>query len=179
MDSPRSIVKRWRHYHWTSWIAATSSNRTCCSVSTPSARSCGMSRCRRYADEASNLRVSHVAFSFPGKYASLRSSAFSTHIFCGDFNAGTLQLCFGAVITGAGIVYGTTRWIHSAITGVVTTSGAVMLAALPVIIGTQLLLGALNYDVQNIPREPLQLMTIRSRRTRRNRGRGQPSDRSA
>jgi dolichol-phosphate mannosyltransferase len=37
-----------------------------------------------------------------------------------------------------------------------TTSGAVMLAALPVLVGVQLLLGALNFDVQNVPREPLQ-----------------------
>jgi hypothetical protein len=110
----------------------------------------------RYADEASNLRVSQVAFSFPGKYALAAIKRIFYTYFLRDFNAGTLQLCFGAVITCAGIVYGTTRWIHSAITGVVTTSGAVMLAALPVTIGTQLLLGALNYDVQNIPREPLQ-----------------------
>ena len=41
-------------------------------------------------------------------------------------------------------------------TGVPTTSGAVMLAALPVLVGVQLLLGALNFDVQNVPREPLQ-----------------------
>ena len=37
-----------------------------------------------------------------------------------------------------------------------TTSGAVMLAALPVLIGVQLLLGALNYDVGNVPSIPLQ-----------------------
>jgi hypothetical protein len=31
-----------------------------------------------------------------------------------------------------------------------------MIAALPVLIGVQLLLGALHYDVQNVPRECLQ-----------------------
>jgi dolichol-phosphate mannosyltransferase len=100
--------------------------------------------------------VGHVAFSFPGKYALAAIKRIFYTYFLRDFNAGTLQLCFGTLITGAGIIYGTSRWIHSAVTGIVTTSGAVMLAALPVIIGTQLLLGALNYDVENIPREPLQ-----------------------
>ena len=36
------------------------------------------------------------------------------------------------------------------------TSGAVMTAAPPVLIGVQLLLGTLNYGRQNVPRECLQ-----------------------
>jgi hypothetical protein len=31
-----------------------------------------------------------------------------------------------------------------------------MLAALPVLLGTQLLLAFLSYDLQNVPRDPLQ-----------------------
>ena len=73
-----------------------------------------------------------------------------------DFNAGTLQLFLGLLIVGSGATYGAARWIHSSMTGVPTTSGAVMLAALPILVGVQLLLGALNFDVQNVPREPLQ-----------------------
>jgi hypothetical protein len=42
------------------------------------------------------------------------------------------------------------------VVGVPATSGVVMIAALPVLIGFQLLLGALSFDVQNVPREPLQ-----------------------
>ena len=46
--------------------------------------------------------------------------------------------------------------IESNATGVPATSGAVMLAALPVMVAVQLLLAALHYDLQNVPREPLQ-----------------------
>jgi hypothetical protein len=59
------------------------------------------------------------------------------------------------LITGFGVVYCLRKWIHSAVSGVPATSGEVMIAALPVLIGVQLLLGALHYDVQNVPRECL------------------------
>ena len=109
----------------------------------------------RYDGEASNLRIGRVAAVFPLKY--LRATVKRTFYayFLRDFNAGTLQLCLGSAFAGFGAVYGLVKWIHSATTGIPTTSGAVMIAALPVLIGVQLLLGALNYDVQNIPREPL------------------------
>ena len=72
-----------------------------------------------------------------------------------DFNAGSLQLVLGAVASVAGAAYGAMRWADSIASGVAATSGEVMLAALPLLIGVQLLLGALNFDVQNIPRDPL------------------------
>ena len=51
---------------------------------------------------------------------------------------------------------GTGYWIASARHGVATTSGQVMIAALPILVGAQLLIGALNHDIANVPREPLQ-----------------------
>ena len=110
----------------------------------------------RYQGETSNLRIGHVAVEFPLKYLRAAFKRIFYAYFLRDFNAGTLQLFLGLLIAGSGATYGAARWIHSSITGVPTTSGAVMLAALPVLVGVQLLLGALNFDVQNVPREPLQ-----------------------
>ena len=110
----------------------------------------------RYQGETSNLRIGHVAAEFPLKYLRAAFKRIFYAYFLRDFNAGTLQLFLGLLIAGSGATYGAVRWIHSSITGVPTTSGAVMLAALPVLVGVQLLLGALNFDVQNVPREPLQ-----------------------
>jgi len=109
----------------------------------------------RYASEVSSLSISRVALTFPGKLARAMCKRIFYAYFLRDFNAGTLQLCLGALIGGIGVAFGLGRWIHSMVTGVPTTSGAVMLAALPVLVGAQLLLGALNYDVQSAPREPL------------------------
>jgi glycosyltransferase involved in cell wall biosynthesis len=114
-----------------------------------------------YAEEVSSLHIGRVAMSFPFKYL----SAFVKRIFYSyllrDFNAGTLQLFVGMLIGLCGAVFGITHWVRSAATGIPATSGEVMLAALPVIIGIQLLLGALNYDIGNIPREPLQQVDAR------------------
>jgi glycosyltransferase involved in cell wall biosynthesis len=109
-----------------------------------------------YQGETSSLRIGHVAAAFPLKYLRAAFKRIFYAYFLRDFNAGTLQLFLGLLIAGGGATYGAARWIHSSMTGVPTTSGAVMLAALPVLVGVQLLLGALNFDVQNVPREPLQ-----------------------
>ncbi len=109
----------------------------------------------RYADESSSLRVSRVVRDFPGRYFVATVKRVFYAYFLRDFNAGTLQLAGGLLFLVPGALYGAWRWAHSALTGVATTSGGVMLAALPVLIGVQLLLGALNFDIQNVPRVPL------------------------
>jgi dolichol-phosphate mannosyltransferase len=109
----------------------------------------------RYADESSSLRVSRVLLEFPVKYLLCAFKRIFYAYFLRDFNAGSLQLALGVLATAAGATYGAMRWADSISSGVPATSGEVMLAALPLLVGVQLLLGALNFDVQNIPREPL------------------------
>ena len=75
--------------------------------------------------------------------------------FLRDFNAGTLQLMGAVLIGGAGAVYGAAKWMMSIRSGIAATSGEVMIAALPVLVGIQFLLGALQFDIQNVPRVPL------------------------
>lgn len=109
----------------------------------------------RYADESSNLRIGRVLRDFPGKYVSATLKRIFYSYFLRDFNAGTLQLASGLLLLSLGSAYGVTKWINSSVSGFPTTSGAVMLAALPVLVGVQLLLGALQFDIQNVPRTPL------------------------
>ena len=109
----------------------------------------------RYAGESSNLRIGRVLRDFPGKYVSATLKRIFYSYFLRDFNAGTLQLASGLLLLSLGTVYGVTKWINSSVSGFPTTSGAVMLAALPVLVGVQLLLGALQFDIQNVPRTPL------------------------
>ena len=48
-------------------------------------------------------------------------------------------------------MFGAIRWSSSAQNGVATPTGTVMLAALPVLLGIQLLLQAVSLDIQNQP----------------------------
>jgi len=109
----------------------------------------------RYGDETSNLRIRRVLLEFPYKYLVAMCKRVFYAYFLRDFNGGTLQIALGAVLVAIGALFGFGRWTHSAVTGIPATSGAVMLAALPVLIGVQLLLGALQFDIQNVPSVPL------------------------
>ena len=66
-----------------------------------------------------------------------------------------MQLSFGLAFLGFGSWVGVTRWVDAVDREVFASSGTVMLAALPVIIGIQMLLAFLNRDLQNVPTEVL------------------------
>jgi dolichol-phosphate mannosyltransferase len=109
-----------------------------------------------YGDETSSLHVGRVLFTFPLKYLRATCKRIFYSYFLRDFNAGTLQLLGAFVIGGAGTLYGAAKWALSIRSGIAATSGEVMIAALPVLVGMQFLLGALQFDIQNVPRDPLQ-----------------------
>ena len=109
----------------------------------------------RYFGEISSLSISKTLFEFPPLM--LRSWAHRVWLeyFVTDFSLGSLYLVFGVLLTAWGVIFGGIKWIQSNQTGVVATTGTVMLAAMPVILGFQLLLASVAFDVQNIPRVPL------------------------
>jgi glycosyltransferase involved in cell wall biosynthesis len=75
--------------------------------------------------------------------------------FIRGFSLASVELLLGALLLGFGIAFGGWRWWVSAASGEVASAGTVMLAGLPVIVGMQLLLSWLNFDVAAEPRVPL------------------------
>ena len=67
----------------------------------------------------------------------------------------SLELLGGIILIFFGIVFGGVHWLQSITTGVATPVGTVMLAALPSLIGLQLLLAFIGFDVANVPRRPV------------------------
>jgi hypothetical protein len=55
----------------------------------------------------------------------------------------------------SGCLFGAYHWINSLQEGITTPAGTVMLAALPILMGVQLILAFLGYDIANVPRRPL------------------------
>jgi uncharacterized membrane protein len=72
--------------------------------------------------------------------------------FLRDFSIATLNLILGTLLVLGGATFGVLTWYRSAVTGIPQTAGTVMLAALPIILGLQLLLSFLAYDVANTPK---------------------------
>lgn len=106
----------------------------------------------RYADETSSLRPVAVLFQFPLRLLlGFISRIFWRYLFY-DVSAVALFLFTGLALLGFGIGFGGYHWIQSAIKHQPTLTGTVILAALPVILGFQLLLQAFVLDIQNSPR---------------------------
>ncbi len=108
-----------------------------------------------YADEESNLKIGKVLPEFLRKHASRLWRRYVYNYLVRDFNIGTLYSLSGTLLVLLGTLFGLWHWIggsnHPA------TSGTVMLAALPVIIGIQCLIAFLHYDVSSVPTEPVSL----------------------
>lgn len=110
----------------------------------------------RYGDEVSNLRPFRILRQFPSKFVSRLVKRVFYNYFVRDFNIASLNMVLGSALFAFGSVYGGYHWYRSIDTGVAASSGTVMIAALPLVFGFQFLLSALNFDVANLPRKPLQ-----------------------
>jgi dolichol-phosphate mannosyltransferase len=108
-----------------------------------------------YADEKSSLNIPKVALEFPAKYFGCFTKRLFYNYFLRDFNAGTIQFLAGIISLAWGGIFGALHWRAGDLLGIPATSGTVMLAALPILIGFQFLIGALNYDIGNVPRNCL------------------------
>ena len=92
---------------------------------------------------------------FLKKHASRLWRRYVYNYFVRDFNVGTLYSLFGVLLLTVGTTFGAMHWLDSALSKHPATSGTVMLAALPVLIGIQFLIAFLHYDVSNLPTDTL------------------------
>lgn len=108
-----------------------------------------------YGDERSNLVVTRVAPGFAWRHAANTAKRVFYNYFLRDFHYASIQLVLGLLLIAGGLGFGLARWIQGSRAGVVASSGTVMLAALPVLLGVQLLLGFLSHDLSSTPRKPI------------------------
>lgn len=124
----------------------------------------------RYGNEVSNLRPLRILRQFPLKFLARFFKRIFYNYFVRDFNVASLNLIFGSALTMFGVTYGGYHWYRSIDSGIAASSGTVMVAALPLVFGFQLFLSALNFDVSNLPRRPLQrIVNARSLSSKANR----------
>jgi glycosyltransferase involved in cell wall biosynthesis len=110
-----------------------------------------------YGIEVSNLQGRRVMSEFlRGHFRNLVKRIFYNY-FLRNFSVASLQLVAGLVLLCFGLIFGGVKWWGSLATGVSVTAGTVMTAALPTLMGFQLLLSFLAYDMATQPRVPLHL----------------------
>lgn len=104
-----------------------------------------------YADESSSLRPMHMIGPFLRGNLRNFSRRLLYSYFLRGFSVATVELMMGLPLLAFGVCFGAIHWWRSAVDLVPSTAGTVMLAALPTIIGVQLLLSWLNFDVASEP----------------------------
>ncbi len=109
----------------------------------------------RYGDEQSSLSITRTLFGFPPKLLwGFVRRVFWRH-FVYDFTAISIYLCMGLPSLLWGVIYGTVVWLEVLETHKDATAGQVMLAAMPIILGVQMLTQCFALDIQGVPRQPL------------------------
>lgn len=109
-----------------------------------------------YGDEVSNLSIRKVLLTFPQRYLSRMLKRFGYMYLIRDFNVGSVETLVGLALLLFGAVFGIAAWVGAAEEGQYASTGTVMIAVLPLVVGIQLLLSALSFDIANVPRQPLQ-----------------------
>ncbi|MDP7423941.1 MAG: glycosyltransferase family 2 protein [Rhodospirillales bacterium] len=108
-----------------------------------------------YGEENSSLKISRILFPFVGKHLANFFRRIAYSYFLRDFSIASIELIIGLIFVTFGAIFGGLEWYKSTVTGTTATAGTVIIAALPLLVGSQLLISFLNFDVNNQPNQPL------------------------
>jgi len=124
----------------------------------------------RYGDEKSGLVVRKILGEFLVNHLGNFVKRIAYNYFLRDFSLASLELVVGALFVAFGTMFGAYEWYRSVASGIVATAGTVMLAVLPIVLGVQLLLSFIGYDVASTPSEAIHpLLSQRPRANHRER----------
>ena len=109
----------------------------------------------RYGNETSHLSIRRTLFEFPLKLlvTFLRRIILRYYIY--DFSMMSLYLMIGVPLLLFGGIFGSVKWVEYASKNIPAPTGTVMLPTLSVILGIQLLLSAIEIDMNSAPRKAI------------------------
>jgi glycosyltransferase involved in cell wall biosynthesis len=109
-----------------------------------------------YGEEKSNLKIRKVIFEFPWRHNVNFLKRIFYKYYLREWSVASFELPVGLGLTVFGAWFGLARYFEASDAGRATTAGQVTLSALALILGVQLILSFLAYDVQSEPRVPRQ-----------------------
>jgi dolichol-phosphate mannosyltransferase len=108
---------------------------------------CDIPMAASYGTESSGLRIGRAIPEFLFKHLRNMAKRLVYVYFLNDFSIASIELLLGTACLLFGTLFGSWEWLRSFRAGVPASAGTVMLAALPVLLGVQLLLAFLAFDV--------------------------------
>jgi glycosyltransferase involved in cell wall biosynthesis len=108
-----------------------------------------------YGEEVSSLSERDALLGFPPRLIRGLIRRILIQYFLRDFSAFSIFLLAGTSFTAFGFLWGAYHWYLSYRLGMVASTGTVMIAVLPIVLGIQFMLQCGVWDIQNIPTQPL------------------------
>lgn len=108
-----------------------------------------------YRGAPSSLSEANALLTFPFLHARNFAKRLAYMYFLRGFSMASISLLAGSTLSLFGIWYGLSAWVESYRSGIAATPGTVMLAAMPILLGIQMLLSFLAHDVAMTPRSPI------------------------
>jgi glycosyltransferase involved in cell wall biosynthesis len=118
-----------------------------------------------YRDEKSNMRIARVVLPFLAGNLKNLGTRILYNYFLRDFQVASFELVLGLLAILFGTTFGIYLWVENAGRAVYTPAGPVMLAALPILSGIQLLLAFINFDIHAEPARAIHPSLRRTDRT--------------
>ena len=106
----------------------------------------------RYGEEKSSMKIWQMPFVFGSKLTGTFIKRIVKEYFLYDFNIGSVYLLFGFPLFMFGLIFGIAEWIYYASINTFAPTGTIMIVTLSIILGFQLLLQAIQYDIINAPK---------------------------
>jgi glycosyltransferase involved in cell wall biosynthesis len=103
----------------------------------------------KYEGEKSNLSVLQTLITFPRKIVKAFLRRFLLRYFLYDFTIFSIYLLIGLPLILFGIIFGAGKWIYFSSANIEAPIGTVMLATLAIVLGFQLLLSVIQYDISS------------------------------
>lgn len=109
----------------------------------------------RYRNEVSSLSIKRVLLEFPYKLTRTLIKRIILKYFIFDFSMMSIYLLTGIPLLLFGLIFGITKWIQYAELGIAAPTGTVILPTLSVILAIQILLSAIEIDLNAAPRKAI------------------------
>ncbi len=107
----------------------------------------------RYRNETSSLSIRRALFEFPFKLTQTLFRRLILKYFIFDFSMMSIYMLTGIPLLLFGLIFGITKWIQYAELGIAAPTGTVILPTLSVILAIQILLSAIEIDLNAAPRK--------------------------
>ncbi len=109
----------------------------------------------RYGDAESQMNLADMPGYFAQEHVIRLFKRIFYNYFLRDFSVASLQLVFGLMLFLYGLISGGLIWHSNALSGVATPTGTIVITALQIILGFQLLMSFLSYDMSRHCTDPI------------------------